>query len=367
MNQRTKSRGNGEGSIFKSGSRWRAVLTIGQKPDGKPIRKTRTARTRGDAAVALEDLKRDNGFRVSAPTRSMRVNQFLSEWLATMKRSLRPGTYDLYELSVRVHINPHLGGMRLSDLSPANIDRWVQAMSGTGARARQQAFAIFKRALKRAVRLQLISANPMDGFDAPAAPRKQIQPFSSEEAKLILTHFRGDYWYPVVTLALRTGMRQGELFGLQWGDIDGDLIHIRRQMTEKGGEAPLKTEASRRSVPISEDLVEMLSRELRFAFKAGRAKKGDLIFQGPRGGRLKRSNFLRRWWKPALEDLGIEYRGPHHMRHTFATHALNSGVPITVVSKILGHSKVSTTLDVYSHVLSDDIDKARDAVRRLFA
>lgn len=365
--QKTKSRGNGEGSIFKSGSRWRAVLTIGQKPDGKPIRKTRTARTRGDAAAALEELKRENGFRVSAPVRGLRLRDWLTEWLDGVKTARSQATHDLYKIAADTHISPHLGQLRLEDIAPVNIKRWLTALQDVGPRARQNAFNVLKRAMNEAVRLQQVRANPLASFQAPVHNRKPILPFTAAQASSIIEWFDSTYWSLFVRTAFETGMRQGEILGLQWGDLDGDLIHVRRQMTERSGLTDPKTAAGKRSVPINGDLVDRFSLARRDALRAARAKRDDLIFQGPRGGQLKRSNFRARPWKDCLAKLSLEYRGPHHMRHTFATLMLNSGVPVTVVSKILGHSKVSVTLDVYSHVLSDDIEKAREALRRIFA
>lgn len=364
---KSKHRGNGEGSIFKFKDGWRACLTVGLKPDGTPIRKTRNAPTRAEAAKKLDELKSVYGFRVSKPTSNPRISEYLEDWLHSVQSTARPGTVELYRNSVNNHIGPHLGSMKIRDLAPINIERWVQKLDGLGPRARQNAFAIFKRALKAAVRLQVIHANPMEGFTAPKHNRKEIVPFEPVDAKAIVDSFQGTYWDLFVRLGFQTGLRQGELLGLQWQDVDGVTLQVRRQMTERSGVSDLKTAASLRQIPLSEELSDLISDQRKDALRRGAAAKDSWVFIGPRGGVMKRANFLQRWWKPKLEELGIDYRGPHHMRHTFATMMLNGGCPITVVSRLLGHSKVSTTLDVYSHVLTQDIEAARSMIGKLLA
>lgn len=366
--KRSKTNSNGEGTVYKlPDGRWRASVTVGLKADGTPIRKSRIGRSRADAVALRDELKRAAGFRVSAPTRGIRVEQYLTEWLAGVEARCAPGTTELYRNSVVKHIVPHLGSIRLEDLAPVHIERWVVALGSVGPRARQAAFSHLKRALKRAVQLQLIPASPMEGTQAPSHRRKQPVPFSAEEVSKIEDWFQLSYWHLFVQLAFRTGLRQGELLGLQWGDLQGETLRIERQSTEKGGIQPLKTESSRREVPLTGLLTLQLTEARAEAMKRGRAAKEELIFQGPRGGRLLRRNFLGRWWKPCLKELGLDYRGPHHTRHTFATLLLNGGESLPVVSKILGHSKPSVTLDIYAHVLRNDIEKARATIDRVFA
>jgi integrase len=91
-----------------------------------------------------------------------------------------------------------------------------------------------------------------------------------------------------------------------------------------------------------------------------------LVFCSPRGGILRRSDFRVRHWNPLLKLLGLDHRGMHHLRHTYATLALGTGVPVHVVARVLGHSKPSITLDIYSHVLSSQQAEATEAMRRLF-
>lgn len=102
------------------------------------------------------------------------------------------------------------------------------------------------------------------------------------------------------------------------------------------------------------------------ALKARRAAVDQPVLVGPRGGRLRRTNFRRRQWTDCLEALAIPYRGPHHMRHKFATLMLNAGVALTAVSRMLGHSQASTTLNIYAHFMADDVERVRQEAKRLF-
>ena len=167
-------------------------------------------------------------------------------------------------------------------------------------------------------------------------------------------------------MAFGTGLRVGELLALRWSDLNFEeaIATIERQLTETGGQLefrPPKSRAGIRRVILTDETLAALHRHRAAALVAGRATKNELVFQSRKGGALRRSNLRSRRWLPTLAALGIERRPFHQIRHTFATHAINcAGVSLVTVSRLLGHSKPSVTLDIYAHVLSSDFAAARD-------
>ena len=163
-------------------------------------------------------------------------------------------------------------------------------------------------------------------------------------------------------------MRQGELFGLHWADIDFEAMtaRVERQAVESRGCVkikPPKTKAGRRTLTLSAPVVSALSDRRRLAMAEGHAGS-NFVFTNQRGGVVRRSNFGNRHWRKLLERLSLEHRGFHHCRHTAATLMLAGGVPLHVVSRVLGHSKPSITLDLYAHYIEADGGQAADVMAR---
>ena len=173
----------------------------------------------------------------------------------------------------------------------------------------------------------------------------------------------------VYLLAFSLGLRQGELFGLRWSDVDLDRarITIRQQACEVGGRVTFKspkTESGTRTVSISASIVESLRDRRKASEAEGHAETG-LVFTNEVGNVIHRSNFGHRQWQPLLQKLKIKHRGFHVARHTAASLMLGAGVPIHVVSQILGHAKPSITLDLYSHLMPHQASVAADVLDRL--
>jgi integrase len=167
-------------------------------------------------------------------------------------------------------------------------------------------------------------------------------------------------------------MRQGELFGLLWEHVDlpGGKLRIVQAAAEVAGKVSIrspKTANSARVVELPPVAVKALKEHRAILMKEGNAGS-DLVFPAPRGGLIPRSTFRHRYWLPILKhkNVGAAPRGFHHTRHTYATLALGAGVPVHVVSRVLGHSKASTTLDIYAHVLQAHQTAATEAAQRLF-
>lgn len=362
-----KRRANGEGSICKrkSDGKWIAVVSY-RDATGKRRRKTRVARSREHARLLLQEMQTE-----TAPAAStLRLHELLDTWLRNVVTpSLSDNTASSYGYAIRNHISSRIGRYRISELTSFQIQEWLVAMQScnVGSRTQQNAFSVLTFALNHAVQLGLIPANPCLRVQRPKHTPEEIFPFELDEVRKILDTTKGDRLYVVHALGLTTGMRQGEIFGLRWEDVDVDegVLRVRQQATEVDGRihiGPPKTRQSRRTIRVAPVALDALKRR---AEAARRERESEFVIPNTIGGPIRRSLFGRRKWTPLLNHLNFKHRGFHHCRHTAATLMLQAGVPVRTVANYLGHARASVTLDTYSHVLQQDDKAVVEAVRRL--
>ena len=366
----SRVRANGEGTIGKrkSDGRWFATVPIGRDADGRVRRRTEYARTKAEAAEKLARMRSSviDGTMVQ-PTRQ-RLAQYLDRWLRDSSRpSTSKNTYRLYESLIRIHINPRIGGVRLSNVGPQHVQALMAEMERGGAspRVRQLTLGLLRNALSRAVKWNLVARNPCLVVDRPRVPRHEARVLTQEQVRVLFDAASGDRLEALYVLAVATGLRQGELLGLQWGDIDFGRrsLTVRRQLIECGAPpelSELKTPRSRRRVDLPALAVEALSEHRR---RLGALPHPvNLVFTDTLGGPIRKSNLLRRSFRPLLERAGLPRIRFHDLRHTSATLLLAAGVHPKVVQERLGHSTISLTLDTYSHAVPT---MQRDAADRM--
>lgn len=204
---------------------------------------------------------------------------------------------------------------------------------------------------------------------APRHKRPRIESLTQKQAKTLMKAAKGHRLGALFVLALTTGMRQGELFGLRWSDFDlrRRTLYVQRSAQEVSGEITFvepKTDLSRRRVSLSNIAVEALKR--RRALADREEHRSDLVFPSERGYVLRKSNFLRKDWEPIRTAAGLSKTRFHDLRHTAATLLLIEGVHPKVVSEMLGHASVRLTLDTYSHVIPTLQAGAATAFGRVF-
>ncbi len=353
----------------RADGRWVATLCLGRDEAGRYRRRAVYAATQREAIDKLNRLRADdlNGALV-APDRT-RVAEYLEGWLEdSVRPSTARSTYRCYRGFVRNHIAPVVGGVPLQRLTPQHVQSLYAEMERGGASpaCRVAAHVVLRRALSQAVRFGLIGRNPCDAVTRPRAKRKEVSYLDAAQVRALLETARGDRLEALAVLAVATGLRQGELLGLQWHDVDlaAGTLAVRRQLLGHNDGSfelgELKTPKSRRLVELPAVAVAAL------AAHRGRLATpplpADLVFTDTRGGPLRRSNLLRRWFVPLLARAGLPRVRFHDLRHTHATLLLTQGVNPKVVQERLGHSQISMTLDTYSHVVPS---LQRDAARRL--
>lgn len=350
-----KRRGNQDGSYYqRADGQWIASISV-RTLDGKLKRRTKFAKSPEHARLLLLELQ--DKYRYPREVESMTVADLLTRWLAQTKGE--ESTLDSHKAAINKRIKPLIGHYLVEKCTALIVEEWTQKMAADeiGARTRLQAFRTFSLAMNYAVKMQIVGANPCNVVPAPQYKRADIHPFTDEEVQAILNETQGTRYGPLYQLAFTTGMRQGELFGLKWSDVDWthQTIKVERQAREYKGHVRLKepkTKAGIRTIQLTPQTIEVLGAMPR------PMQLDAMLFTSPHGQIIRANNFRKRQWVPLLKKLNINHRGFHHVRHTAATMMLKSKVPAIVVSGVIGHSKVSTTQDIYGHYIPSDSSQA---------
>jgi integrase len=346
-----RSRQSHTGSVYQSGGYWWAAVMVAGK------RRRSRCRSKAEALNKLQDIRKDA--EESIGIESSTFGGFKTRWLTHISANRATNTHSAYQ-----HSMSHFAALDLIALERINGQMIQQVIDGLTGRTRQQAFDKCRQMLAVAIKWKCLSRNPMEHLDRPSHDREAIDPFSLSEVERILTHLDGSRYVAAVRLAFSMGLRGGELWGLQWDDLKGPELHVQRQAAESAGKLeikPPKTTTGIRRLLLPDSVVTALELRRRDSVKEGNASS-PWIFCGADGATTRRSNFGHRVWGPALKKLTIRHRGFHHARHTAATMLLNAGaVPLAVVSKILGHASPAITLNTYSHVMTADLERHRNA------
>lgn len=376
-----------KGHIRKHGDGYQAIMYVGKDAQGRPrYRYFPTQPTREAAQAVLIDAlsKRYQGAYV-APTK-ITVGELLDRWLAHVE-ARRPRSYPWYRYVVETHLRPGLGHIRLQELSPLDIDdhyaRELQAgrkADGWGKRAGDKLapatvhaqHRVLRAALRQAMKWRLLATNPIDQVTPPEPGRKEHRALTASQARKLMLVAEAHARYPeLYVLAMTTGMRQGELLGLRWSDVEPPLCHIRHALKRpRGGgwrlEAP-KTESGVRTIWLLPQAVEALER-VRVRQQAEKALAGEwyhdhgFVFAQANGEPLDGHNLTQREFKRLLALAGLPPTVRFHdLRHTAATLLREAGVDSVAIQAILGHADLSTTQRYTAVVL----DVLRDAARRL--
>lgn len=330
-------------------------------------------KTRAEVARQMTTLLRARVAGITPGGSSQLLGDYLEAWLCSIEGSLRPRTLQTVRGYVRRHIIPDLGKIRLGKLQPQRVQAFLDAKlkSGLAPQSVIHIRAILRRALGRAMRYGWLYRNVATLTDPPRVERFEINPFEPEEARAFLEAARHDDLEALYKLALSTGLRQGELLGLSWEDVDLEKAELRvnHALQRYGGAlhlVPPKTAKSRRSVPILALAVAAL-RELRSRQRDERLRAGSLwhetglVFTTRRGTPIEPRNATRSF-KRLLARAGLRPMRFHDLRHSCATLLLVQGVSPRVVMEILGHSQINVTMNTYSHVLPS---LQREAAARL--
>lgn len=380
-------RANGEGSLYPtSEGRWRGALTF---VDGAGVRRRKTVSGRTRAAVRKALGKaRDNLDAGRSPLPAGTVAAFLAAWLDASRQRIRASTWRQYELSTRVYLVPLLGRVALAALAPVDVERMTAAVIAGGRAPRTAALAraVLRRALADAVRDGLVHRNVAALARPPHVPIHTLEAgrdyLDVSHLRRLLTGARVHPLGPLVTLAATTGLRQGELLGLWWSDVDTDArtLTVRRSLAvawERGDAGPRlgwafaepKTARSRRTIHLTATAIAALERQRLLQDAARDAApwawqdRDGLVFTDAEGLPLH-GHQVTHAFHGLLRAAKLPSIPFHGLRHSAATTLLAEGIALKVVSEQLGHSTITITADRYSGVAPTQRRDAAEAMDR---
>ncbi|MEU7283669.1 MULTISPECIES: site-specific integrase [Actinomycetes] len=375
MATQRKRNPNGAGTITqRKDGRYQAAVYVLQ-PDGTRARKFAYGQTWAECDTKRRALldKAANGIPV--PTRSAKLSEWLPYWLDNVIKPRRKlSTYDKYEAHVRLYLIPMVGTKRLESLGVADVRRFlVQLENKTTAATAKESHRVLRTALTAACREELITRNVATLVEPPRAKARELSPWSLDETLDFLAAARRDPLYSAFVLAIAMGLRRGELVGLRWTDVDLDkrVLYVRQQTQRRRGvlydDDPKGRR--RRAVPLPAMCIAPLRwhrmRQSDQRAKAGETwQDGGYVFTTASGRPVEPRNVYRSFTRVAA-SAGLRVIRLHDARHGCATLLTAAGVAPRVVMEILGHSQISITMDVYTHVVQDTQREAISHMDRL--
>ncbi len=372
-----RKRGNSEGSIYRmQDGRWRAAVTVGKDADGTPKRKVFTAGTRHEVKDQLTDALKDLRLGIPVVSEKQTVERFLAHWLdQVVKARVRPKTYRTYPDLVKNHLTPGIGDVPLGKLSPQRIREFLNSKleAEFSPRTVKHLLMTLRGALAVAVRDGQIPRNVAALVDPPRAPRVEVQVFNPDQARAFLEAVRGSRLEAAYTSAVAVGLRQGEILGLQWPDLNletGSLtVRAALQRVEKKlVQVEPKSARSRRTIQLPAVCVTALARhkldqDLERKWAGTRWQETGYVFTTRIGTPMDPRDLLRDYYaitrpkpkkgQPEPAKLKFPAIRFHDLRHSAATLLLAQGVSPRYITELLGHSQVSFTMQTYAHVLPE--------------
>ncbi|MED4785247.1 site-specific integrase [Brevibacillus choshinensis] len=361
------------GSVKKEGSTWYYVIDLGRDEQGKRKRKKqRGFKNKADAEKALTQIlnELDRGTFIE-PTK-MLYGDFLEEWLRNKQKSVKKQSFTNYVSIKEAYLLPEFGSIPIQKLNAFMLQRFVNSLCDKGLTHAyiKKITDILNSSLKRAQRLDIIQKNPMELVEKPRIAKKEMKVWDIAETEKFLRSAKPERVYIAFLLAITTGMRQGEILGLRWKDINFDKssLCISQTLSHDGKEliSEAKTKSSIRSIHLPNETIEELKRHRSLIIKekllsGEEYKDHDLVVCTSVGTPMIPRN-LTKIWKRLTSQARVSSIRFHDLRHTHATLLLSQGIHIKVVSERLGHNDTRMTLDTYSHLLPSMQAEASKAI-----
>jgi integrase len=392
---RSKRRGHGEGSIYRrdTDGRWVGSVNLGWE-NGRRRRKVVYGRTQAEVVRKIKQLHAEISKGLPPPDDRTTVEQLLHRWLRdVVPGRVGPATLENYRLIAEHHIIPELGKKKLTALSPADVQALLRrkqetrlprrvrtgdgiveqptAAGGYSPRTVRLIRVVLGQALGQAERWGMVGRNVVRLTDGPREPKTEGRTLTPEQARSLLQAASGERLEAAFVVMLSLGLRRGEVFGLRWMDVDfeSNILTVSQALSRVGSHlvlGPPKTERSRRKInlpaPVATSLRAHKKRQAAEWLVVGESwLDTDLVFTSEVGTPLDPANFRHSFDRVAAK-VGLVGWHPHELRHSCASILLAQGVPIEVVSRVLGHSSIRITADVYGHILDPQRQQAAEAM-----
>ena len=373
-----KRRPSGDGMVRKrDDGRWEGRIVVGHKDNGDSIFRYISAPTQKELSAKLRQLTESYKGVDLTEESNMTLSVWLDKWLDEyMAATLRPSTLNGYRRSLELHVKPHLGNKALTKITAADLRSLYRTLQETGrispregqspglsARTVHRIHTTLHHALKTAMEQNLIPSNPAAEVDPPkfiGAPMKVLT-----EAQLdafMKAIGKDEFWHDFFYTAVTTGLRRGEICALRWEDFDTKqgTLHVRRTLHKEKGKpyttGDTKTYAGTRKIVLPPSTARVLRERKKAALT-------EWIFPNPLHPEQPTApSTAYNRLKALLKEARLPNIRFHDIRHTFATHALSSGVDAKTLAGILGHTKASFTLDTYTHTTGDMQKRAAEIV-----
>lgn len=359
-------RKNGEGcfdQVTKSGIkyyRWRGTLGV-DAVSGKANRVTLYARSdkelREKVKSSFSDYERG---AVNAP-KKMTVSAWMSKWLEECCQDVKGRTRDTYRSVIDNHINPALGGVKLYELTPGQVQAFINRLDGqVSPKSIKNFHGVLHRALEKAVQWGYVARNVADGCSLPRIEKHEVNFLAGDALKRFITAIQGNAYEAVFLVAIFTGMREGELLGLCWENVDFQrgTIDVRQQLQLVRGNyimVSTKSDKTRMLTPapfVMDILKQVRTEQLKTRVAAGPGWIEDyhFVFTKPTGENIARNTLYMNFKRCLVAaDLPASVRF-HDLRHSYAVFALESGDNIKEIQAALGHYSAAFTMNTYGHI-----------------
>jgi integrase len=326
------------GSIYQHGDRWRVSVSLGSDAFGKRIRKEWQVRSEASAKRKLREVQARLRGGLPAEESRITVSAYAHEWLVGVKPTVKPSTYSFYRTLSEIHLE-EIAHLPLAHLSPQDIRRLIAKRldEGYATRTVRGILDVLRMILKQAVNDGILTRNVAELVTPPKLEQAEPIHFTVEQARRFLEVAKDDELGSLYRVALGTGLRRGELLGLEWRDVDfaSGTVRVRRS----------KTAAGVRAIPLS----GLAASGLHHADR----KPGPIWPYRP--------EYVTRHFQELCERAGVPYIKFHGLRHSAASLMLDEGIDPLTIQAILGHSRVSMT----SHYARAGDERRREAVERL--
>ena len=389
------------GSIEKRGKNsYRLTVSEGFDLDGKPMIHRKTVHgNKKDAEVELAKFVTEvqNGLVIDG--KSLKFSEFTDIWKRDYgSKELAPSTYKRYCRMLETRLLPYFGHFYINKIKPTDIMKFydllekdtqlVRKQGNNGAKTKKplsgktilEHHRLLRAMLHKAVYWQLIVANPAERVQPPKARKPKRRSYDDEQTKILLESLEllssEDTKYKVaIILTVFTGVRLGELMGLEWTDVDfkNGIISINRSsqyLSDMGVFTKVpKTESSIREIAIPEFIISLLE-EYKLWYEEQKSIYGELWMNSDRlfvqaDGKPMHPSTISKWFVKYVGQIGLPVINFHGLRHTNASLLVAQNIDIAVISARLGHAQISTTLDFYVHPLLSHNRKAGYALENL--
>jgi Site-specific recombinase XerD len=348
----------------------------------KKLKKRRQVRRRGfntrrEANEKMIKLQTEVQMSQYVGTKHTTLNEFTEYWFENIRKmEVDPTTYYNNQLYFKNHIKESLGRLKLQKIDLRDCQQFVKELvdKGFARNTIDRICTMLKKIFDVAIEYEIINVNYMRKVTLPKRMKKNLNIWTLDQAIHFLKSTKDKRYHCVYALALLAGLRQGEILGLRWCDIDWDSkkIFIRQTLTFSGKilKDGAKTNAGNRPVTIPNQLMDILKLQ-RERYEELKGKLGDefididiVIFNLANGKTVFPGNLLKAY-KRDVKSSGLPHIRFHDMRHSHATLLLYKGINVKVISERLGHTKVGVTLDTYSHVLPSMQQEVADTLEEI--